>query len=158
MIKQKQQYLTVQEALPKMAAFCAYQDRCHQEVIEKLEFLGINDDEALEVVSFLIKEKYLDEERFARTYARSKFRHKHWGRLKIKQALKHKGLNDTCIKLGLSEIDPNEYYEHLTNYAQKKLDSLQNDKNATFKTIQFLVGKGFEYNLITDVLSDLKDV
>lgn len=100
---------TYGQALEALQAYCAYQDRCHKEVRQKLYELKFYGDPAEEVICELIREKYLDEERFARSFARGRFKMKRWGKQKITRELKLKEVSAYCIKKGLSEIDEEEY-------------------------------------------------
>jgi len=92
-----QQQFTPQQALPKAKNYCAYQERCHSEVKDKLYGFGLNKNETEQIISTLIEENYLNEERFAISFAGGHFRIKNWGRIKIKIALKQKKVSDYCI-------------------------------------------------------------
>ena len=102
-------HLTKEQALQKLKHYCAYQERCHSEVKEKLFNLGVWKKEHDEIISTLIEENYLNEERFAIAYAGGKWRVKHWGRVKIKYELKQKQVSEYCIKKALMAIDNDEY-------------------------------------------------
>jgi regulatory protein len=108
------------------------------------------------VLLLLIQGNYLNEERFARTYASGKFRMKRWGKRKIKYQMKGKGLTEKCIELGLSEIDREEYYTTLENIIEKKLE--QSKENVPYKIrskiSSYLYGRGFESNLINKILDE----
>src|ERR687886_2511625 len=97
----QKKFLTKEQALQKLKQYCAYQERSHYEVVQKLWDLGVRKAEHDEIVSALIEEDYLNEERFAIQYAGGKFRMLQWGRVKIKQALKQKGVSEYCIKKAL---------------------------------------------------------
>src|SRR5687768_10604150 len=96
--------LTKQEAETKIQRYCAYQERCHQEVRGKLYEYSLFKDEVEDILTNLITEGFLNEERFAKAYAGGKFRMKKWGRLKIIHELEIKGLSKNCIHAGLKEI------------------------------------------------------
>jgi len=113
--KQKKIVFTHEQALDALQDYCAYQDRCHKETRQKLRELGYYGDPAEEVICDLIKEKYLDEERFARSFARGKFKIKRWGRQKITRELKFREISAYCIKKGLTEIEDEEYEQVLEN-------------------------------------------
>ena len=104
---------TREQALEALQHFCAYQDRCHQEARQKLRELRCFGHEAEEVICDLIAEKYLDDERFARSFARGKFKIKRWGRMKITRELKQRDISAYCIKKGLSEIEEEDYLQTL---------------------------------------------
>ena len=94
-------YLTKEQALQKLKHYCGYQERCHSEVISKLYDLGVYKNEHDEILSTLIQENYLNEERFAIQFVGGKFRLKHWGKIKIKYELKSKQISEYCIKKAL---------------------------------------------------------
>ena len=126
--KTPKQY-TPGEALQKIAAFCAYQERNQKEVEQKLKSYGLDEDEAGEIIIRLSREKLLDEERFAQAFVRGHYRHKKWGRRRIMQELKQKGISEYCIKSGLKEIDGEEYYQFLVEAMEKK-DRQEKDRKA----------------------------
>src|SRR5436190_15104498 len=105
--------LTKEQALQKLKHYCAYQERCHSEVKEKLYQLGIWEKNHDEIIAALIQENYLNEERFALAFAGGKFRISQWGREKIKQALKQRQVSDYCIRKALKEVDERTYQKTL---------------------------------------------
>ena len=117
--------LTKEQALQKLKHYCAYQERCHSEVKEKLYSLGIWKKDQDEIFATLIEENYLNEERFAIAYAGGKFRINQWGRVKIRLALKQKQVIEYCIKKALREIDEKTYRKTLEKLATKKYASLK---------------------------------
>jgi regulatory protein len=152
-----QQY-TPEQSLPKIKQYCAYQERCHKEVREKLYSFGLNKEEVDEIISTLINENYLNEERFAIQFAGGKFRMKQWGKNKIKQALKFKQVSDYCIKKALKEIDDISYERAFQKLAEQKLKTLKSERNIFVKKRKlqdFLLQRGFENELIKDVLKNL---
>jgi len=140
-------------ALNKLKHYCAYQDRSHREVRTKLLKLEIYGDDLEEIMSELIKEKFLDEARYACSFARGKFRLKKWGRIKIKQHLKQHDISDYCMRKAMKEIDEREYLETLSSIVEKKkLD--YNDSNKykmKQKVINYCMSRGYETNLILEV-------
>ncbi len=147
--------LTPQQALPKLQQFCAYQERCHREVREKLAGYGVYGEDADALISRLIEEDYLNEERFACQYAGGRFRTKQWGRKKIQFALKGKGLSDYCIRKALREIDDEAYQATLERLAEQKWQSLKGNTNLWMKKRKlqdYLLQKGFENDLIAGIL------
>ncbi|MBC6699723.1 regulatory protein RecX [Hymenobacter puniceus] len=155
--EKKKKFYTPAEALQKIAAFCAYQERTQKEVESKLREYGLDEDEAGEIIIRLSREKLLDEERFAKAYVRGHYRTKKWGRRRIVQELKQKGISDYCIKAGLKEIDGDEYYQNLVDVLEKK-DRQEKERNPRLRRqkIQlFLTAKGFEQDLIKMALDDL---
>ncbi|HEU4576022.1 MAG TPA: regulatory protein RecX [Chitinophagaceae bacterium] len=148
MLPRKQ--LTREQALQKLRHYCAYQERSHAEVKEKAYSFGLRKPDVEELLSQLIQDDYLNEERFAIAYAGGKFRMKQWGRTKIKYALKQKSVSDYCIKKALRAIDETQYEQTLANLAQKKYASLKHEQYLIRKkkTIDFLLQKGFEPDLV----------
>ena len=117
--------LTPEQALQKLKHYCAYQERCHSEVKEKLYTLGIWKKEHDAIIATLIEEGYLNEERFAIAFAGGKFRVKQWGKVKIKYELKQKQVSDYSIKKALKEIKDEEYMSVLKKLAEEKKDFLK---------------------------------
>jgi regulatory protein len=142
----------------KIAKFCAYQERSHQQVRAKLKDLGVNGDDAEEAIVWLIEENFLNEERFAKAFCTGKFRHNDWGKIKIKHELKQLGVSEYCIKNGLNEIEDEEYLVTIQKLIQSKLHQLEKETNLYIKkqkTMAFLVQKGYESNLIAAVLNEM---
>ncbi len=141
-------------ALEKLRKYCAYQDRCHKEVRTKLLKLEVYGDELEEVMNQLIAEDFLNEERFARSYARGKFRMKQWGRIKIKNELRKRHISDYCIRKGMEEIDDVEYDETIQRLIKKHaLYSKADTPTAKKKIIESLQRKGFEFEYINKIFS-----
>jgi len=142
--------MTKSQALQKLKKYCAYQERSHSEVRTKLISLKVYGDTLEEVILELIQSDYLNEERYARAYARGKHRIKKWGRDKIKQGLKLKRVSDYCIKKALTEIDPDHYeqtlQEVLIKYYKVRKGKYDNYTMQT-KLINHAVNKGYEYHL-----------
>ncbi len=152
------QIFTPEQAVPKIKQYCAYQERCHSEVRDKLYSFGLHKNEVEEIISTLITENYLNEERFAIHFAGGKFRMKQWGKIKIKQALKYKQVSDYCIRKALKEIDTDDYEKTFQKLVQQKLKSLKSEKNIFIKKRKlqdFLLQKGFETNMIRDAVKQL---
>ncbi|WP_121811043.1 regulatory protein RecX [Mucilaginibacter kameinonensis] len=143
-------------ALAKAEHFCAYQERAQQEVRDKLYDWGLWPDAVEHIISQLIEGNFLNEERFARIYAKSKFNQKAWGRIKIKQGLKLKRIPDVLIKKALLNIDLDDYLAALTHLLQKKAATLteKNQLKRRYKLQQYAMGRGFEAELILDILKD----
>lgn len=157
MEKPKRKRLSPQEALVAMQRFCAYQDRCHQEVRTRLIEHQVYGDDLEDILSDLITENFLNEERFAKSYARGKFRIKKWGRLRIRRELKFRQISEYCIKKGMLEIEDEDYYATLLDVLSKK-DNLLTDSDPykrKKKLVDHATRKGFEYHLITEALQEL---
>jgi regulatory protein len=138
--------------LAKAASYCAYQERTQQEVRERLKKWHIFGDEAEEIISELIAQNYINEERFAKSFAGGKFRIKNWGGLKIKQELKRKGLTDYNIRSAMEGIDQDDYEKELHQLIQKKYDAVSRTDPDPWKQKQkvarYAISKGFEPELV----------
>lgn len=135
--------------------YCQYQDRCQKEVRNKLYENGARKDEVEELLIELIGIKLIDEERYARNFARGKFRIKNWGRKKIVYELRQDQISDYCIKKGLSEIDEDEYVQTLERLAERKMPDIKKEQNVfarRAKLQRYLTQKGYENELVTDIL------
>jgi regulatory protein len=144
------------EVKKKIYHYCAYQERCHLEVRNRLFDLGLGSAEADEIIAGLITEGYLNEERFARAFAGGRFRLKNWGRNKIIQAMETKGLTQNCIKAGLTEINDNDYLNTIESLMVKKANSV-NEPNLFVKrerVSNYLIQKGFEPDLVWTIVKD----
>ena len=139
-----------QKALSQLQRYCAYQDRCHNECRTKLLELGVYGDTLEEILAQLISEDFLNEERFAKSYTRGKFRIKQWGRIRILSELRFRKISPYCIKEGLKEIDENEYTatinELLAKYGRTHPDLTGFDLRQ--KATQYVLSKGFEPDLV----------
>lgn len=138
-----------------ISRYCEYQDRCQKEVRNKLFENGADRDEVGQIMTELIEQKLIDEERYARSFARGKFRIKNWGKRKIVYELKQNQISDYCIKKGLSEIDEDEYLATLEKLTEKKMPDVLKDRNLftrRAKLQRYLTQKGFENELVTEML------
>ncbi len=149
--------MSTQEALHKVLRYCAYQERSHKEVKNKLFEYGLYASEVDEILSYLITEGFLKEERYAKAYAGGKFRMMKWGRLKIQHELEMNGLTPRCIAKGLAEIDPSDYLKTLKSLVKKKsaLITEENLFKKKKKIAQFVIGKGYEPELVWETVNDL---
>ena len=138
--------------LKKVLRYCAYQDRCTQEVRTKLATFDMPNPEKDKIVKLLVDEGYLDDERYASTFVRSKIHLKKWGVNKIRMSLKMKGISDEIIANALSEIDPEIYREELIKVLKaKKINELDPYKRKA-KLAQYAMQKGYEPSLVWDVI------
>jgi regulatory protein len=149
--------LDTAQAWEKIRHYCSWQERCHSEVMEKLKEFGMDLAESEQLVSRLIEENYLNEERFATMYAGGHFRIKKWGKVKIAHALRQKGVSAFCIKKALSEIEPGHYAELVSKLASEKWKTLKGgqDRLRQYKCKQYLLQKGFESGIIDEALKPL---
>ena len=147
---------TFLEIKQKLVNYCVYQDRCHQEVEQKMWDYLLIPEAKEEILLYLMKENYLNEERFTRSYIRGKFYMKSWGRNKIRNHLKFKGVPEKLINSCFDEIDEDDYQKTLAklfhNYFSKIKGLQVYQKNA--KTIKYLLGRGFEYEEIRRVIEE----
>lgn len=148
---------TIHEATLKLMQFCAYRDRSQKEVEDKLIEMRMIPEAREQIVIKLMTEGFLNEERFARSFVRGKFRIKKWGRLRIKMELKKKEISSPIITLALTEIDQKKYLQTLIDLAEKKFVLLKepNPFKKKKKLYDFLSSKGFESNLILEVIEDI---
>ncbi len=142
------------ELLVKAERYCAYQERCSNEVKQKLKELDADEETSAKIVSSLSEDDFMSDERFARLFASGKFRIKRWGKNKIRAELRMKKIPDNFIKNALNGIDEGEYLktiQHLIKKKEKEVKS-QNSKDKARKVVNFLLSKGFESELIWKVL------
>ena len=151
-------FYTIKEAIPKIEHFCSYQERCHEEVIQKLRSFKMDSDEIDTIIVHLIADKFLDEERYARSFARGKHRIKKWGKIRIVNELKFKKINQRLITTALKEISTEEYLATFHAVAEKNWES-NKESNALKKRKKFcdyLLRKGFESNLVYEKVKELE--
>jgi regulatory protein len=149
---------TPKEALQKLEHFCAYQERCHDEVVSKLYSLKMTADEIDFIVVQLIEGNFLNETRFACSFARGKHRIKYWGKIRIKNELKLRNISSTNISLALKEISAEEYEITFNELSEKCWDSLQ-EKNILKKRKKFcdyLLRRGYESNFVYEKAKELE--
>lgn len=151
--------LTREQALQKLKHYCAYQERSHAEVKDKLYSLGVWSQDREQVIATLIEENYLNEERFAIAFAGGKFRVKQWGRTRITYELKQKQVSDYCIRKALKQIDEDDYRKTLYQLAAAKYASLKQEQYLvrTKKTMDYLVRRGFEPDLVAQALKNIRE-
>lgn len=147
---------TFAEIKLKLVNYCVYQDRCHSEIEQKMRDFLLIPEAKDEIFLYLIKENYLNEERFTRSYIRGKFYIKHWGRNKIKMNLKQKGITEKLISKSMDEIDTDDYEKAINkiyqDYFSKQKGLKEYQKKS--KTIKHLMSKGFEYDIVLDVINN----
>lgn len=145
---------TFDEIKLKLVNYCVYQDRCHAEVEQKMKEFLLIEEAKEEIMLYLLKENYLNEERFTRSYIRGKFYIKHWGRNKIKMNLKQKQISEKLINSCFNEIDGTDYEKTLRkiyeDYSSKLKGLKEYQKKA--KTVKYLLSRGFEYDEILHLI------
>jgi len=152
--EKKKKVITPDIALLHAMRYCAYQERCQQEVRDKLYSFGLWTDAIEKIISELIEQGFINEERFAKAYAGGKFRIKHWGKRKIELSLKKRGISSFCINKGLQEINEQEYIETLKDIISKqtKKSKETNPLKRNYKVAQYCISRGFEGDIVWDIL------
>lgn len=139
-------HITVAEAIIKARTFCNYRERCHAELRDKLYQLGLWTKDVDHVIGQMIEENLLNEERYAKSYARGHFYQKRWGKYKITVELKQRGMNDRLIKTALAEIDEDDYLETIEKLIHKKQREVSGAKALQKQKIaRYLMQKGYQY-------------
>ena len=154
---QNRRVYKISEAKSRIKNYCAVQDRCQWDVRKKLTEWGLMESTKDILMIELINEQFIDEERYARSFCRGKFKIKKWGRIKIEFELKKKNISTLYIKKGMEEIDLTEYLQHLNNDADKK-NKLIKDKshfNRKNKLAKYLIDKGYESDLIWKKIKEM---
>ena len=150
-------FVSVTEATKKMEHYCAYQERCHQEVVEKLKGMNMIPEAIDQIVGHLIQENYLNEERFAKSYARGKFNIKKWGKNRIVRELHLRQISTFNIKSALKEINDGDYLDTLEELAQKRLAQIKetNIQKRKKKLADYLLYSGWESHLVYEKANEL---
>jgi len=150
---------SVKEAIQKIEYFCAYQERCHDEVVAKLRSLKMDSDEIDQIMVHLLAENFLNEERFACSFARGKHRIKHWGKIRIVNELKFRNISQTLINIALKEITPEEYLQTFHALAERNWESIRetNVLKKRKKFCDYMLRRGFESNLTYDKVKELEN-
>lgn len=149
---------TIEKAYGKLKHFCGYQDRCHQEVKEKLYGLKLGKASVEMLLSRLIEEDYLNEERYAKAFVRGHFRQKQWGKVKIAHALKQKRVSEYNIKNAMKDIPEEDYLAVAEKLINTKWELLKKEQyiNRTVKTTAFLLQRGFESVLVQSIIKKIR--
>ena len=149
----------VSDAYSRITRFCAYQERSHQEVREKLSELGLNTEDTDALLARLITDGFVNEERFAKIFAGGKFRIKKWGRIKIEHALQSHNISSRCISIGLREIDGEDYTRTLTQIISSKAETVRRDDPYQKWDVvsKYAIGKGYEPDLVWNIIRELRD-
>ena len=146
--------ITISDAKKNIEHYCAYQERCHKEVINKLKNLGIIQNAIDIIVADLIQNNYLNETRFAQSFARGKFRIKKWGKVKIRRELNKREISEYNIKMGMKEISNSDYEETFNKLLDKKLSELSHlsESEKKRKVLNYLSYRGWEVEKIFEAL------
>lgn len=145
---------TEQEAYLQLAALCAQAEHCQQEMRDKMKRWEMAPEVQERVIARLIKERYIDDERYARAFVKDKIRYNKWGRRKVQQGLWIKHIDDDIQQRVLSEVDDTEYLAVLKPLLKQKAKSIkaENDYELTQKLVRFALGRGFTYDIIRQCL------
>lgn len=157
MFKPQKKSFTVDEIKRKIEQFCVYQDRCHKEVEQKMRDYELIPEAREMILLSLMQDNFLNEERFAKSFARGKFRIKSWGKQRIIRELKFRDISAYNIKTALKEIDENEYLDTIYRVTEKRSNSISetNSYKKKKKLIDFLMRKGFENELIFKTVNEV---
>lgn len=148
---------TVQEAQSKLEHYCSYQERCHKEVIQKLQKMNMIPQAIDVIVVHLLQHNFLNEERFANTFVRGKFRIKKWGKYRISRELKQRDISKTLIKSALNQISDHDYLAVFHELAEKKAHTFKetNSQKKKKKLADYLLYRGWESHLVYDKVNQL---
>lgn len=148
---------TVDEAQQKLEHYCAYQERCHKEVVQKLYDMRMIPEARDKIVVHLLNHNFLNEERFAKTFVRGKFRIKKWGRQRLQQELKQRNIHKNIISVALKEIDNNDYYDTFNDLAEKKVEAIKepNKQKKRKKLADYLLYRGWESAMVYEKVFEL---
>ena len=150
---------SIKEAVHKIEHFCAYQERCHEEVVQKLRSMKMDSEEIDTIMVHLISDNFLNEERFACSFARGKHRIKHWGKIRIVNELKSKKITQTLINIALREISPEEYATTFHTLAERNWEFLRetNLMKKRKKFCDYMLRRGFESNMVFEKVKELEN-
>ena len=158
MINPKDKSYSSKEVRQKLEHYCAYQDRCHQEVYQKMFSFSLTSHEKEELMVYLIDNNYLNEERFAQSFTRGKHTYKNWGKIRIVNELKARNISSTIIKIALKEINDSLYLETFEELSEKHWNTI-NESNLMKKRkkfCDFFMRKGWENSLIYEKVRELE--
>lgn len=142
------------KALRKMGFYCAYQERCIQEVLKKMQAFDLNERDENKILRALKKEGFLNEKRFAESYARGKFINNYWGKIKISIELRKRNIDELYIDRAISMLNKKDYLATVTRLVQIKRKT--NPKHSSIQIVKYLCGKGYEMDLAWKVVKNEK--
>jgi regulatory protein len=151
---------SIKEAINKIEHFCAYQERCHEEVMQKLRTMKMDSEEIDTIMVHLISDNFLNEERFACSFARGKHRIKQWGKIRIINELNSKKITQTLINIALKEISSEEYATTFHTLAERNWESIRetNLMKKRKKFCDYMLRRGFESNLVFEKVKELENL
>lgn len=150
---------TIQEIQSKLEYYCSYQERCYKDVDNKLNTFSLIPEAREKILTYLIENNFINEERFAKSFARGKHNYKNWGKNRIIQELKFRDISQRLIQSALAEISEDTYLENFNSLAEKHWQSIKERKGPkkSKKFVDFLLRKGYESNLIFEKLNELNN-
>lgn len=151
---------SIAEIQKKLEHYCAYQDRCHQEVYQKMFSFSLNFEEKEELMVYLISNNFLNEERFAQSFVRGKHNYKKWGKVRIINELKARNISSTLIKIALKEINDSLYFETFDELAEKHWETISETDfmKKRKKFCDYFLRKGWENDLIYEKVKELERI
>jgi len=151
--------LSKEQVLQKLRFYCRYQQRCQSEVKEKLFELGVNKRDHDELITELVKENCLNDERFAVAFASGRFKLKQWGRKKIQKGLREKRVSDEIAQKALEQINKKEYGAILNKLAKERYAALKHEQHLVRKkkTMDYLMQKGYELDLVKEAINNFSN-
>jgi len=155
-MEKSKKYISSVEAYTKITKWCAYQERAQQEVRDKLYDFGLHKEEVEQLLTRIISEGFVNEERFAISFANGKLNQLGWGRVKIRYALKAKKVSDYCIKKAINSLDENKYIQILEDafHKRNKMEKEKHPLKRKYKLMSYLSSRGFEQDLIAVVIKE----
>jgi regulatory protein len=149
---------SIKDATRKIEQYCVYQERCHEEVVAKLRGMKLDTEEIDEIIAHLINSNFLNESRFACSFARGKHRIKHWGKIRIVNELKFRRITTFNINLALKEITPEEYSATFHSLAERQWEAITetNLLKKRKKFCDYLLRRGFESNLVYEKVKEIE--
>ena len=150
---------TEQDAFLALAALCAQAEHCQYEMLEKMRRWEVPEDAQARVMARLIKERYVDDERYAQAFVKDKIRYNKWGRRKVEQALWQKRIDEDIRKRVLDEVDDEEYLSILRPLLKQKRKTIKanSDYELNQKLMRFAVGRGFTFDIIRQCIDVEED-
>jgi regulatory protein len=155
-MEKSKKFISGTEAYSKITKWCAYQERAQQEVRDKLYDFGLHKEEVEQLLTRIISEGFVNEERFAISFANGKLNQLGWGKVKIKYALKAKKVSDYCIKKAINSIDENKYIQILEDafHKRNKMEKEKHPLKRKYKLMSYLASRGFEQDLIATIIKE----
>lgn len=154
----KNKIYKMEVVVEQLKNYCATEDKCQWDLMQKMKQLNLDESQRKKIIKLLHQEKYINEERYSRSFCRGKFRIKKWGKIKIASELKKKDISALYIFKGLEEIDDDEYQQELNNLYQKKKKNI-NEKDEFIKNkkiASYLINKGYESNFVWNKIRESK--